>query len=96
MYQPPTGPNGEGEVKALSERGHGTKKYKCGGCGNANRTPWEDHIYKTKEGQIAMFLDEKIVHECPIAMPCSKCGQKRCPHEDHNNECTGSNEPNQV
>lgn len=27
---------------------------------------------------------------------CAKCGNKRCPHaNDHNNECTGSNEPGQ-
>lgn len=27
---------------------------------------------------------------------CGLCGNKRCPHaNDHNNECTGSNEPGQ-
>jgi hypothetical protein len=28
---------------------------------------------------------------------CDVCGNKRCPHAaDHNNACTGSNEPGQV
>jgi hypothetical protein len=28
---------------------------------------------------------------------CATCGFKRCPHAtDHNNDCTGSNEPGQA
>lgn len=28
---------------------------------------------------------------------CQQCGNKRCPHsDDHNNPCSGSNEPGQL
>lgn len=39
-------------------------------------------------GQIPAEMGQMIL--------CSVCGNKRCPHsDDHNNPCTGSNEPGQ-
>lgn len=43
----------------------------------------------------------KTIHGIPVAFArlivCRQCGNKRCPHaSDHDQPCTGSNEPGQA
>lgn len=43
---------------------------------------------RVTEGGIPWVLSRMIL--------CPQCGNKRCPHAtDHNNQCTGSNDPGQ-
>lgn len=50
------------------------------------------------DGRAAVTVGSALVN--PIGMPfivCPVCGNKRCPKaSDHNNACTGSNEPGQA